>query len=51
MWNSEINQLISSKTEFQSVIKQLEMEDYPMPRNNCFYFYLHVRKKGEKNEG
>ena len=23
------------------------MVDYPMPRNNCFYFYLHVRKKGE----
>ena len=19
-----------------------------MPRSNCFYFYLHVRKKGEK---
>ena len=35
---------------YQFVIKQLKMEDYPMPRNNCLYFYLHIRKKG-KNEG
>ena len=30
------------------LITQLKMEDYPMPRNNCFYLYFHVRKKGEK---
>ena len=34
---------------FQSVIKQLKMEDNPMPRNICFKLFLFkCKEKGEK---